>query len=77
MMEYPHYYHNIPKIHDERSGTDLYVAEVVPQNIVQRLAARELWGGRRAGTERYLERSMYQSIYPDFTIAVSLFPYYL
>jgi len=49
-------------------GPPLVVDQRPHQNIVQRLVSRELFSGKRVGTEKYLERSMYQSIYPNFTV---------
>jgi hypothetical protein len=43
--------------------------EIPVQNIVSRLNNRQLWGySRRVGTENYLQRSMYQSLYPNYTV---------
>jgi de-etiolated-1 len=43
--------------------------EIPVQNIVARLNNRQLWGyNRRVGTEKYLQRSMYQSLFPNFTV---------
>ena len=69
MMEYPKV-HNFVLKYDATAdgGPPLVVNEIGPQNLVIRLQARELWGGRRVGTGKYLERSMYQSIFPNFTI---------
>lgn len=49
-------------------GPPLIVEGRPPQNIVQRLQLRELLNGRRVGTEKYLERSICQSIFPNFTV---------
>jgi len=69
MMEYPKTHNFTLKYEDKADGgPPLVVHAIGPQNIVKRLQARELWGGRRVGTAKYLERSMYQSIFPNFTV---------
>lgn len=43
--------------------------KIKPQNIVNRLFLREIWGGRRPGTMCHVAREFYQSIYPNLSIA--------
>lgn len=71
-MDFPKYRIN-PIIYPDKydpSSSGLRAKEISQQNIACRLAGREMWGGygRRAGTEKYLQRSMCQSIYPNFTV---------
>lgn len=73
MMDFPRYVDNPLILYDDKCGGDktkgLRISRLPSQNIVSRLSGRELWGDyRRPGTEKYLQRSMYQSIYPNFTV---------
>ncbi|CAG7824100.1 unnamed protein product [Allacma fusca] len=53
---------------DNKNEEELRVTEIPPQNIVNKLVAREILPGRRCGMEKYLQRSKYQSIFPNFTV---------
>lgn len=73
MMDFPRYVDNPLILFDDNCGGDktkgLRIPRLPSQNIVSRLMGRELWGDyRKPGTEKYLQRSMYQSIYPNFTV---------
>ncbi|CAL8123765.1 unnamed protein product [Orchesella dallaii] len=72
-MDFPRYVDNPVILQGEGLGgaksKGLRIPRLQSQNIVTRLCGREVWGEyRRVGTEKYLQRSMYQSIYPNFTV---------
>jgi len=70
-MEYPRYCNPPPKYYsgnEADEGKPLSMKQVPHQNIVCRLFQREIWCSRRIGTEKRLQRSMCQSICPNFTV---------
>lgn len=46
----------------------LKVRKIPPQNIVVRLANRQIFGAKKAGTHFHTARQFYQNIFPNFTI---------
>lgn len=62
-------YHKSPVVYnDGKEPEGLRVAEIPPQNVAIKLFMREINSGRRCGIEKYLQRSCYQSIFPNFTV---------
>lgn len=70
-MEFPKLQRNAIIYKDTSNPLNvLFAKQIPPQNIATRLAGRQMFGGftSRVGSDKYLQRSMYQSITPNFTV---------